>query len=142
MLSSMRLAVFSRVSVLLVFGLFALVFAQPSDEVPKSRSTRGDGLAAELKKAAPVLEAKFSQLKKQAAEGGAEAQYQLSRLLVFGVGTPVDLKAAFGYAKKSAMAGYGLGHYHLGRMYRHGTGSDPDVQPGSTVLLCTPISGG
>ena len=128
MLPSMRLAVFSRVSVLLVFGLFALVFAQPSDEAPKSRSTRGDGLAAELKKADSALEAKFSQHKKQAADGSAEAQYQLSRLLVFGVGTSVDLKAAFGYAKKSAMGGYGLGHYHLGRMYRHGTGSDPDVQ--------------
>ena len=63
MLSSISLAVFSRVSSLLVFGLFALVFAQPSDEAPKSRSTRGDGLAAELKEAAPALEAKFSQLK-------------------------------------------------------------------------------
>ena len=128
MLSSMRLAVFSRVSVSLVFGLFALVFAQPSDEAPKSRSTRGDGLAAGLKKATPALDAKFSQLKKQATDGNAEVQYQLSQLLVFGVGTPVDLKAAFGYAKKSATAGYGLGHYHLGKMYRYGTGTDPDVE--------------
>jgi TPR repeat protein len=128
MLSSMRLVVLSRVSGLLVFGLFVLVFAQPSDEAPKSRSTRGDGLAAELKEAAPALEVKFSRLKEQAAEGNAEAQYQLSQLLVFGVGTPVDLKAAFDYAKKSAAAGYGLGNYHLGRMYRYGTGTEPDVK--------------
>ena len=128
MLSSMRLAVFSRVNGLLVFGLFVLVFALPSDEVSKLQPTRGDGLSAELKEADPVLEAKFSQLKEQAAEGNAGAQYQLSQLLVFGVGTPVDLKGAFDYAKKSAAAGYGLGQYHLGRMYRYGTGTDPDVK--------------
>jgi hypothetical protein len=124
----MRLSVIGRVVSLLILGLFASVIAQPSDEGPESRPTRGDGLEAKLKEAAPALEVKFSQLKEQAAAGNAAAQYQLSQFLIFGVGAPVDLKAAFAYAKKSAAGGYGLGHYHLGRMYRYGTGTDPDVQ--------------
>lgn len=128
MLSSMRPAIISLVGGVLVFGSFVLTFAQPSDEAPKSRPTRGDGLAVKLRNATPALEAHFSELKERAADGNATAQYQLSRLFVFGGGTPVDLKAAFGYARKSAAAGYGLGHYHLGRMFRHGTGTDPDVQ--------------
>ena len=127
-LSPMRLSVIARVGGLLVLGLFASVIAQPSDEVPESQPTRGDGLEAKLKEAAPALVAEFSRLKEQAEEKNTEAQYRLSRLLIFGVGAPVDLKAAFGYAKKSAAGGYGLGHYHLGRMYRYGTGTDPDVK--------------
>ena len=127
-LSPMRLAVISRVGSVLVLGLFASVIAQPSDGAPESRPTRGDGLESKLKEAALALEVEFSQLKERAEEGNAAAQYQLSRLLIFGEGTPVDLKAAFGYAEKSAAGGYGLGHYHLGQMYRYGTGTDPDVK--------------
>ncbi len=124
----MRLSVIAWVGSLLVLGLFAPVIAQPSDGAPESRPTRGDGLEAKLKEAAPALEAEFSQLKEQAEKGNTASQYQLSRLLIFGVGAPVDLKAAFGYAKKSAAGRYGLGHYHLGQMYRYGTGTDPDVK--------------
>ncbi|MDG2213075.1 MAG: hypothetical protein P8M70_04540, partial [Verrucomicrobiota bacterium] len=74
----MRLSVIARVGGLLVLGLFASVIAQPSDEVPESQPTRGDGLEAKLKEAAPALAAEFSRLKEQAEEKNTEAQYQIS----------------------------------------------------------------
>ena len=120
----MRSAAIQQISGLLLFVSSLLVIAQPEGRKP----TRGDGLADKLQKAVPALEVEFSKLKERAAEGDAAAQYRLSRLLVFGVGTPVDLKAAFGYAEKSSAAGNGLGCLHLGQMYRYGTGTEPDLK--------------
>ena len=58
--------------------------------------------------------------------GDAAAQEDLSKWLIYGQGTPVDLKAAFEWAKKSAAAGNGKGQLHLGMLYRKGTGTEPD----------------
>ena len=114
-------------SVLSSLGVFfssLLIFAQHEARQP----TRGDGLPNKLKEAAPALEVEFGKLKKRAADGDVAAQYRLSRLLVFGVGAPVDLKEAFGYSEKSAAAAYGLGCFHLGQMYRFGTGTEPNLE--------------
>ncbi len=120
----MRVATIQSVAGGVFFILFVLGAAQPAEQ----QSTRGDGLAAKLEKAAPNLEEQFSNLKEKAEGGDVSAQYRLSQLLVFGVGVQVELKAAFEYAEKSAEEGYGLGQFHLGEMYRYGTGTDPDVE--------------
>ena len=120
----MRLATIQSVLGVLLFSLVLHTSAQAAEQKP----TRGDGLAAKLAKAKPDLEVQFSNLRERAEGGDVQALHQLSRLLVFGVGVQVDLKAAFAYAKKSAEGGYGLGQFHMGEMYRYGTGTDPDVE--------------
>ena len=115
--------------VLLLILLSLKVSAQ---EQQKAESTRGDGLAAKLQEAEPRLQKEFAELKAQAEAGQAAAQYRLSWLLVYGTGTPVDLKAAFQAAQQSAAAGHGLGLTHLGEMYRFGTGTEPDEEKSNT----------
>ena len=100
----------------------------------KAETTRGDRLAAKLQEAEPRLQKEFGEFKAQAEAGQAAAQYRLSWLLVYGTGTPVDLKAAFQAAQQSAAAGYGLGQTHLGEMYRFGTGTEPDEEKSNAAF--------
>jgi TPR repeat protein len=104
--------------------------AQPVAKPP----TRGDGLAAKLKVIEPKLEAAFAAMKEKAEGGDAAAQDRLSRLLIYGQGMAVDLKAAFEWAEKSAQAGHGLGQLHLGLLYRKGTGTEPDEKKSNELF--------
>lgn len=114
-------------------GLAIFLFtshAQPVAQPP----TRGDLLAAKLRAVEPELAAAFAAMKEKAEGGDAAAQDRLSRLLIYGQGTAVDLPVAFGWAEKSAKAGYGLGQLHLGLLYRKGTGTEPDEKKSNELF--------
>ena len=98
-------------------------FAQPA-AAPKP--TRGDGLVETLKAAEPALKTAFQNASQKAESGDAAAAEKVSRWLVYGQGTAVDLKSAFTWANKAAEAGRGTAQLHLGLLYRHGNGVEPD----------------
>ena len=108
-------------------GLAIFLFTSHAQPVAKP-STRGDLLAGKLRAIEPKLAAAFAAMKEKAEGDDAAAQEDLSKWLIFGQGTAVDLKAAFEWAEKSAKAGNGKGQLHLGMLYRKGTGTEPDEQ--------------
>lgn len=104
-----------------------------SQEAPVNL-TRGELLPGQLKAAAPKLAARYAETLAKAEAGDAASQHQVSRLLQWGEGTPVDLPKAFEWAKKSAAANHALGQYRLGLMYRYGVGVDPDEKKSNEYL--------
>jgi len=128
----MRKAVIFGVVGQLILAAFLLTsHAQQQAAKP---ATRGDKLPDKLAAIAPDLAMAFDELKQRAEGGDAAAADRVSRLLIYGQGTAVDLKAAFGWAEKSAQAGHGLGQFHLGLMHRHGTGTDPDEKKSNELF--------
>ena len=120
-------------SVVSQIGLAVFLFSSHAQPVAKP-PTRGDLLAAKLKAVEPELAAAFAALKEKAEGGDAAAQDRLSRLLIFGQGTAVDLPVAFGWAEKSAKSGHGLGQFHLALMWRRGMGTEPDEKKSNELF--------
>ena len=100
-----------------IFGLSgflsATLFSQ-DPPVPADAPTRGAALPDKLKAAAPKLAARYTAELIQAEAGDALAQHEVSELLEWGQGVPVNLSRAFEWAKKSAAAGHALGRFRLG----------------------------
>ena len=125
----MRFAYFFGLSGILAGSLFSQE-GPPQDDVP----TRGTALPDKLKAVAPQLAAHFEATLTKAKANDAAAQHEISQLLEWGQGTPVDLKSAFDWANKSAGAGYALGQFRLGMMFRFGIGVEPDEARSNKIL--------
>ena len=69
-----------------------------------------------------ILAAELQALHKQAAQGSAEAQYNLGVLYDFGLGVPQDYAKARQWFEKAAAQGYAIAQNHLGMMYDNGLG--------------------
>ncbi len=83
----------------------------------------GDDKAAETARLIQAEnEARFSQLKPLAAQGGINAQYRLADLYRRGIGTKKDVKAAHRLYTAVAKKGHAGAQFALGRMYANGEG--------------------
>ena len=76
---------------------------------------------------------KFSDTKKKAKQGDAEAQYSLGWMYDDGEGTSVNKKKAFEWCKKSAEQGYAPAQHNLGWMYDDGEGTEVDKKQAKEV---------
>ena len=120
-----------------IFGLSGLLSAtlfSQDPPVPADAPTRGAVLPDRLKAAVPKLAAGYAAELTKAEAGDALAQYEVSELLEWGQGVPVNLPRAFEWAKKSAAAGHALGRFRVGLMYRFGTGVEPDENKSNEFL--------
>ncbi|MBC8326382.1 MAG: sel1 repeat family protein [Verrucomicrobia subdivision 3 bacterium] len=120
-----------------IFGLWGFlsvsIFSQDAP-IPNEAPTRGAGLPDKLKAIAPQLAEQFAAELTKAKAGDALAQYELSRLLEWGQGAPVDLPQSFEWANKSATTGHALGLFRVGMMYRFGIGVKPDETKSNALL--------
>ncbi|MDC0143125.1 sel1 repeat family protein [Verrucomicrobia bacterium] len=120
-----------------IFGLSGFLSSTLFSQVPPvpgDAPTRGAALPDKLKAAAPKLAARYAAELTKAKAGDALAQHEVSQLLVWGQGVPVNLPRAFEWAKKSAAAGHALGRFRVGLMYRFGTGVEPDEKKSNEYL--------
>ena len=115
-------------------GLLSVSMFSQDAPVPAEAPTRSAALPDKLKAVAPKLAARYADELAKAKAGDGLAQHEVSQLLEWGQGVPVDLPAAFQWAKKSAEAGHSLGRFRLGLMYRFGTGVDPDEAKSNDFL--------
>ena len=115
-------------------GFLSISLFSQNAPVPAEVPTRGAALPAKLKAAAPKLAARYTAELIQAEAGDALAQHEVSELLEWGQGVPVNLPRAFEWAKKSAAAGHALGRFRVGLMYRFGTGVEPDEKKSNEYL--------
>ena len=77
---------------------------------------------------AMCLKKEIENLKQNAEQGDAPAQYELARVYYDGKGTEKDLKLAFSWYKKSADQGYVPAQYGLALMYYNGEGTKKDME--------------
>ena len=117
-----------------MFGLIGIFSLRLLSQDAPVNLTRGELLPDKLKAIAPKLAGAYAAMRAKAEAGDAAAQYEVSWLLQYGQGTPVDLPKAFEWAKKSADTGYALGQFRMGLLYRFGTGVDPDEKKSNEYL--------
>ena len=104
----------TRVILPLILGMLALpVF--PQDEPPP---TTGD--------ASEAIGQGVGEMRKQAEQGDASAQYNLALMYFLGEAIPLDYKEAFRWFRASAVQGNSSAQGSLGAMYRKGLGLPQD----------------
>ena len=71
---------------------------------------------------------KFSQeLQEKAANGDADAQFQLGDCYFFGLGVPKDMREGVSWYRKAAEAGQIKAQFNLGGCFHEGMGVEPDL---------------
>jgi len=82
----------------------------------------------------PLTAEDFVTLKKKAADGDVEAQYQLAEVSFWGQGTPIDHNATLKWAGKAAEQEHALAMHRLAVMYMLGQGVEQDVLSGIQLM--------
>lgn len=71
---------------------------------------------------------KFSEeLRNKAADGDADAQFQLGDCYFFGLGVPKDMREGASWYRKAAEAGQMKAQFNLGGCFHEGMGVEPDL---------------
>ena len=68
----------------------------------------------------------FKEFKPIADQGSVYAQYYLSQIYIYGLGTQQDFKEAARYLGLAAKQGFVYAQYDLGKLYYYGDGVDQD----------------
>lgn len=78
---------------------------------------------------------------KAAAQGHADAQYNLGMLYRLGLGVKADAESAFLWLQKAAAQGNDIAQYNLGVMYAEGSGAKRDLSRASAWLALAAAQG-
>lgn len=108
----------------IVFILFLMIFLNGCTE------QRGKIVVRDYVPAKQVVIPNFQELQQSAAQGDAEAQFQLGRLYADGLGVPKSHRKAMEYWQSAAGQEHALAQYGLGWMYFYGSGVMTDFNKG------------